>query len=474
MEKKLLFSNLMTAMLAQGVSLMLSFLTSFILPRFLDVENFSFWQLFTFYVTYVGVFHFGINDGVYLKYGGTVFEDMDRELVSGQFKCLFLIQVVIVGFLGYIAFVVNIESERKFVLIFTLLYMLVFNLTNYLSYIFQAANLTKLYSYSVILDKVFFMLAIVFLFLSGNKVFQPYVVFYLGGKIASLIYCLYKGKSVIFCRISSRERVICELEDSMKIGIKLTLSSMSSMMILGVGRFMIDSHWGVVVFGKVSFALSLTTFVLAFVQQIGMVFFPALRRVGEATQIQVYQTMRRFCFFIMPFIYLLMLPGKWVIAIWLPQYTDSLYYLGILLPICVFDSKMNMIFNTYFKVLRKEKTLLQVNMFSLALSCVLSVIGTYIMESYWFVIVGMVISVVFRSLYSELNINQFIGIRATWKPIFEIAFAVIYMLISYFNVGYLQTFLVLVIIYLAGIIIYKKEFVEFCLQAKHILTNGSN
>lgn len=470
MEKKSLISNLMTAMLAQGVSLMLSFLTSFMLPRVLNVEMFSFWQLFTFYVAYVGFFHFGINDGVYLKYGGIDIEDMDKELVSGQFKCLFLIQVIIVAILGCVVFIVDIEPERKFVLVFTLLYMIVFNLSNYLSYIFQATNLTKIYSYSVIIDKIFFMLAVIILVLSGKEFFQQYVLFYLGGKFASLIYCIQKGKAVISYKIKNRVRVVHELKDSIRVGIKLTISSMSSMMILGIGRFLIDSRWGVVVFGKISFALSLTTFVLAFVQQVSMVFFPALRRVDETEQIYVYQTMGRFCFFVMPFIYFLMIPGKWIISLWLPQYTDSLYYIGILLPICIFDAKMNMIFNTYFKVLRKEKMLLQINIVSLALSCFLSAIGTFVLESYWFVIVSMVISVVFRSVYSEFNINHVMGIKSTGKTVFEIIFAAVYMFISYINVEHLRTVIALTILYFAGIIMYKKELNCFCVQAKHILS----
>ena len=201
-----------------------------------------------------------------------------------------------------------------------------------------------------------------------------------------------------------------------------------------------------------------------------MVFFPALRRVDETEQIYVYQTMGRFCFFVMPFIYFLMIPGKWIISLWLPQYTDSLYYIGILLPICIFDAKMNMIFNTYFKVLRKEKMLLQINIVSLALSCFLSAIGTFVLESYWFVIVSMVISVVFRSVYSEFNINHVMGIKSTGKTVFEIIFAAVYMFISYINVEHLRTVIALTILYFAGIIMYKKELNCFCVQAKHILS----
>ena len=461
MEKKVVLGNLMVAMLAQGISLVLSFLISFIVPKMLDVGAFSYWQLFVFYTAYVGFFHFGLNDGVYLKYGGLDLDKMDKNLVSGQMKCLILIQVAIIAAALPIIRGADMEAERRVVWFFVLAYMLIFNLLNYLAYIFQAANLTKWYSYSVILDKMFFMVAMLFLLFSRNKKFQIYVFFYVCGKLLCLLYCFVKGRSLIFCLCTDRKAILEELKDSICVGIKLTLSSMASMLILGIGRFVIDSHWGIIVFGKISFALSLTTFILAFIQQVSMVFFPVLCRVDGKKQNQIYQLMREFCFFVMPLVYIAMIPGKMFIAVWLPKYAESVYYLGVLLPICIFDSKMNMIFNTFFKVMRKEKELLKVNAMSFCLSGALSFIGAYIFHSYWFVIVSMVVSVMFRSVVSERRISRIFGIDPARQITYEMAFAVVYMLVSILGITSLFSLMVVVLMYMVEILIYRKDFMMF-------------
>lgn len=461
MGKKAVLGNLIAAMLAQGISLILSFLISFLVPKMLDVEAYSYWQLYIFYTTYVGFFHFGLNDGVYLKYGGLNLDEMDKNLVSGQFKVLLFMQAAVIVVALPVIGAADMEMERRVVWLFVLAYMLLFNLSNYLALIFQAANLTKWYSYSVILDKLFFMAAVLCLLFMKNKLFQVYILFYLCGKLLCLIYCLMKGHAFIFCRCTDRKSVLEEVKNSISVGIKLTLSSMASMLILGIGRFVIDSHWGILVFGKISFALSLSTFILAFIQQVSMVFFPILRRVGDEKQIQIYQIMRAFCFFVMPLVYIAMIPGKMFIEAWLPKYAESVYYLGVLLPICIFDSKMNMIFNTFFKVLRKERDLLKVNAVSFCLSGILSVVGVCIFDSYWFVIISMVVSVMFRSIVSERKISRFFGVPAARQIAYEMAFAAVYMAASVLDVSPLLSLLIFVVIYVAEILIYWKDFHAF-------------
>ena len=79
--KNKFWNNIIFAFLAQGISLFLSVLMSLIVPKFLTVRDFGYWQLFIFYFGYVGFFHFGLNDGVYLKYGGKSYDEMDKPLL---------------------------------------------------------------------------------------------------------------------------------------------------------------------------------------------------------------------------------------------------------------------------------------------------------------------------------------------------------------------------------------------------------
>ncbi len=40
---------------------------------------------------------------------------------------------------------------------------------------------------------------------------------------------------------------------------------------------------------------------------------------------------------------------------WLPEYADSLQYMGILFPIVIYEGRMSLLINTYLKTIRKEK-----------------------------------------------------------------------------------------------------------------------
>ena len=61
--------NIIYAIGAQALSMLLSILMALFLPKVLGIREYSYWQLFIFYISYAGFFHLGLNDGVYLKQG---------------------------------------------------------------------------------------------------------------------------------------------------------------------------------------------------------------------------------------------------------------------------------------------------------------------------------------------------------------------------------------------------------------------
>ena len=64
---------------------------SLLVPKMLGVEEFSYWQLFLFYLSYVGLFHFGITDGMYLKNGGLTYDEINKKEIGSQFWFLFIL-----------------------------------------------------------------------------------------------------------------------------------------------------------------------------------------------------------------------------------------------------------------------------------------------------------------------------------------------------------------------------------------------
>lgn len=64
-------SNLATGIvlifIANVINLLFSIGTNLILPKFLSVESYAAIKTYQLYITYVGVLHFGFNDGMYQK-----------------------------------------------------------------------------------------------------------------------------------------------------------------------------------------------------------------------------------------------------------------------------------------------------------------------------------------------------------------------------------------------------------------------
>ena len=408
-QEKRILRNILYAFAAQGISLLLSVLTSLILPKFFDKANYGYWSLFLFYTGYTGFFHFGLNDGVYLKIGGIEYADMDKKLLGAQFRFGALFQSIIgIGIVLWAVLAGN-SADAQFVFIMTAVYMLLYNLTLYLGCIFQAANETRLYSMSVMIDKIVFMAAILALFVLKSSDYKVYVWLYMAAKLCAMIYCVYKGREVVFAGRIPMSDTVKETLDSMKIGINLTIANIASNLILGGGRFIIDRYWGIEDFGEVSFSLTLTNFFLLFVSQISMVLFPALRQIDEKRQKELFDMSKHVLNVILPVVFLAYIPAKELLRLWLPQYEVSLAYMAILLPMCIFDGKMNLVCATYFKVLRKERFLLCVNLFSMALSVCLCLLGAYGLHSIDAIILFMVCAIGVRYFISQIFLEKLLG-----------------------------------------------------------------
>lgn len=457
--KRAFLKNLYYAFAAQALSLTLSALIALLLPKYLGIEEYGYWQLFLFYSSYVGFFHFGLNDGVYLKFGGIAYDALDKPLIGAQFRFGMLVQSVIALAVAAAAFYFAPDEARRFVWIVAAVYLLLYNASLYLGYVFQATNLTRLHSISVILDKCFFMAAIAALLVGGAQNFRAYVALYLVAKGISLAYCMVKGREVAFAPGLPLRRAAREALDSVKVGANLMLANIASMLILGIGRFLIDRVWGIEAFARFSLAMQLTSFFLQFIAQVSIVLFPALRRFDETLLSDFYALMRDALSLFLPAAFLAYAPVKAVLALWLPQYQDSLSSMALLLPICLFDGKMQMLCNTYFKVLRKERVLLKVNMLSMALSFALSLFGVLVIHNLYFVIVSIVVTVAFRSVASEIYLGRLLGQKAVGDILMEISLAAAFMLLSWF-LPPLESSAIFALLYAAFLFVNRKRAVR--------------
>jgi O-antigen/teichoic acid export membrane protein len=425
---KALVSNMFTAFFAQGVSLLLSILQSLIIPKMLGVTQFGYWQLYLFYVSYVGFFHLGLSSGIYLKMGGIPRDKMDKGSVKSQFVFGLTYQTMMALVIIAVSYFFGSVPERQFVIFSTGVYLVLQNAATYMTNVLQCMNETKKSSYSVVIERVSFLIPMIIFMVLRVRSFEPYVLAYTLSTMMQLAYCIWYLRDFIKAPWLGYKTAARQGWGSIKIGINLMLANIASMMILGVARFFIDLQWGIEQFGELSLALSLVSFFLAFVSQASMVLFPALRQGSEQEVRSFFEYAKDALSLLFPVAYLIYFPLVWVLKLWLPNYAASFSYLILLLPICVFDSKMDILCATFFNVTRREKILLKINVVVALGSFVLTLVGVYLCKSVTVVIASITLMIILRSVFSERFISEILGLNEGWLFAAELALTFVFIL----------------------------------------------
>lgn len=419
-------SNLIYGMCAQTLTFLVNVCISFLMPRVLGLNQFAYWQLFIFYTSYVCFFHFGLPDGIYLINGGKSIEELDKNRIAGQFRRMIFLQSLIAIVIGMTGYVATIDKARRHVIILTAIYLILINFNNFYGMVYQAVNETRWYSFSLIIDKLFFFICLGVLLVKRETNYEVYITVYCIGRLLACVYSYIKCRELLTAKRAKNQLIWQDMLSNIKVGSNLMLSVIASTLILGVGRAFIDGKWGIKTFGIFSFALTLSNFILQFINQISIVLFPALRNISERDLVQVYKRLRKYIVCVLGLIPMMYLPLSFLIKRWLPQYESSMQYLALLLPISFFDGKMQMLATTYFKVLRKEKVMLKINLSVLFYSFMITGIGAHLLEDIWCVVVGMISAIVFRDLIAEYIIEKELGITLSVKRWLEVLSIIVY------------------------------------------------
>lgn len=406
MNYRTLAINTGTAFSAQGVAMALSIIQTMLVPKLLGSTQYGYWQLFLFYQSYVGFAHLGLNDGIYLIKGGQSRDIIDKKSVNSQFIFGAMFQLALALAIVVIALGGGFGPDREFVIVCTGIFLVIKNAATYLMYVLQAMNETRRSSYSTIVERLTFLIPLVVLLVKRYTTYQPFVISYIFSSVVQLAYCSWFCRDFFRAGLEPVRQAAGEAWGSIRVGFKLMVANIASQLVLGIARFAIDAAWGIDTFGELSLSLSLVNFFLAFVSQASMVLFPALRQVGLAEAKGFFVNVRDTMSLFFPIIYVLYYPMVWILSWWLPKYANSFVYFALLIPICVFDSKMNICCTTFFKVRREEGRLLKVNVCTCVVSAVLTLGGVYVLGSIFWVINGVVIAIVGRSLWSEARLTH--------------------------------------------------------------------
>lgn len=419
------------------ISLIISTVLILVVPKLIGVEDYGYWQLYLFYSSFVGFLHFGWNDGIYLRYGGKEYKELNKELFFSQFWLLIVFQLLVGGGIIGVSASFHPDENRMFIWEMTALCMFIVNVRLMLVYILQSTNRIKEYAQITMMERVIYCCLIVLFLLIGIRQYKLLIIADIIGKLATFGYAMYCCKDIVFHKMTAFYINLKETYENVSAGIKLMFANIASQLIIGIVRFGIERTWNVATFGKVSLVMSVSNLMMVFIDAVGIVMFPILRRTNEDKLPGLYATMR--ISLMVPLLGLLIVyyPLEVLLPAWLPKYTESLRYMALLFPICIYEGKMSLLINTYLKTLRKEKLMLAFNVASVVLSMILTLLFTTVFKNLTLEIVSIVVLLAFRSLLAEAFLSKILTI-SVYKDLFlELAMTVIFIVAGWFLTSWL-------------------------------------
>ncbi len=398
---------------ANLVALSLSMLTSFVLPLYISVEQYGYWQLFVLYTGYVGLFVLGFNDGIQLNYATF---DYDRNLASKfrSFKLFLLIMTGIETVALFVAtfFLYSWKTFDWFLAVLVIANIIPTALNGLFTYMNQSTMRFKQYSYGNLIDKISFAGLMLVLLFAGEKNSLAYMLAFTITRYLVVVYHFFSSREVFVTKRTPLASLKDEIKYNFRQGFPLMLAVILGGPTIIVGsRFLIQAKFGIEAFSAYSFSLHTLIIASQFISAVATVFYPILKRCKADELQSMYGSFDKVATIFSAILLLSYYPAAFLVKYFYGQYDVILEYLFVVYPLFIFQCKSNVLITNMFKVKDKPKELILVNAFGIALH----IISVFI--AYW--IWGTIFAIATASLLAYAAwyyiMQVFIYKRVKWQ-----------------------------------------------------------
>ena len=363
------------------LSLAISMLTSFVLPYFISVEEYGYWQLFVLYCGYVGFFVLGFNDGIHLNYATESY----TERLAAKFHTFKTFLLVLSGLeslflLGLLILCSQSYDKNFWIFLFVILNILPQALIGMFLYMNQATMRYKYYAVGCVVDKIVFA-AIMVLMLSlkaANSVY--YIAAYTISRYCVIGYFAITCREVFSSVPQPYKSVRLEVKNNFLAGFPLMIATVLNGSIIVGSRFLVNEKFGIESFSAYSFSIHTLVIASQFIGAITSIFYPILKR-SECNLAYLYSTLDKSSSLLSAILLLTYYPAVILILLFYQKYLIMLDYLIFVYPLFIFQCKSNLLIVNMYKVKGEIYRLITVTAIAIVIHLMFVFIAYYMFKN---------------------------------------------------------------------------------------------
>ena len=346
-----------------------------VLPRFFSIESFAQWQSYLLYSAYVGVFTLGYVDGVYLRNGSKNYNELPFKELRSSVRIFLLI---IASFtLVCISFSISggVNSVDLFSKSLAATNIAIMGLHGLLMYLLQITNQLRRFGLLFVFDKALLFLTLCVFLLIDIRDYRAFIVFDVLYKLLVILVLCWKMKELFLGPVLSFKNSLLGFVKNISVGYYLLLANLLGMVMMGYGRFYMEIFGSSRDFATFSFGISVTGIIIGFMASISSIFYPKLKRISRNHYPSIYRSTDLVFSTLLLTSLILYFPIRFMILEYYEKYFDILGYLNLIIVCTYLQSKISVVHNTFYNVMKEQKSLFYSN---LVLVIVLAVsVGVY-------------------------------------------------------------------------------------------------
>jgi len=342
---------------ANLISLLSGIVQTFIVPKYLPVEDYGYWRLFLLYAGYVGFLHLGFVDGIFIGWLGKKTGEVEQE-VGYALRVFIFQQLIVIGFALLIISTIRILADHfvnpvfYFIVVSVLILAFFTNLFALISFAFQVMRQFKLLSLLTIFQAVGFLIGILFLFLAGVFSYHHLIIWriIIMGLVLMCVEHFIRGwlkRPVLFP--VSITNLISYCWKNIRLGWYVLLGNFISILFFSLDRLFTSSFFSMEEFAYYSLAASFLGIIYLFINTAGRVALPYLAGLSSEGAQKIYPFGCSAIIFLWGLGLGFFFPASGFIAWYLPHYLASLPVLKILLCSAGFGGVINIMHSNYYK-----------------------------------------------------------------------------------------------------------------------------
>lgn len=439
---KTMKKGIINILAANILNLFLNLITSFILPKYLSIEAYSLVKTFQLYINYAGFLHFGYVDGMYLKYGGLEFKEINQEEFKKDLSTMRFFQIIIL--IIWLMYGIYLKDYIIIAFSFSILPQ---NMNSYFRYLFQSIGEFKKYSSILNITSIGVFITNIFLLLiinsnNGYIFCVGYVTVYIMTWLV-LEYQLFKkiGKCNSVYSIS-----LHHLKSNITLGFFLMLGTFSSIILTSIDRWFVKFLLDTKDFAEYSFAVNMENFINTLVTPITVTLYNYFCRTKDNCN---FLKLRNQMMFFSVYVVSAAFAAKFILETYLTNYYSSTHVMFILFSSQIFFIIVKSIYVNLYKMKKQQTKYFSKLIIVIVFGIFANIICFFFIHEKEAFAIGTLVSSFF---WYSISINDFDFLKINFKDfVFPIVETLIFLICG-FMLNAISGFIVY--IFVSSLLIY--------------------